>query len=299
MNQILVTEKVIVTKEMRKKKKFYKRNFFISVFLICILFSYYVYAEYDRNKYEQQSKEILERLNIENIEEDIVEEDIVEEDNTTMDQTTFLATNTIRIEDDILKVFLGKTSETEEEVKLGNILKDVKNTVQEQQTNSENNLENNVESDVQEDYNIDDTANEQYTTVDGSVSYSAESIVKVPSLGIEYPVLSETNDELLKISVNKLWGPKPNEVGNYVVVGHNYKSGKMFGKLKKINLGDIIELTDLSGRTVKYVVSEKYIIEPTNTQCTSQLTNGRKKITLITCANSGTKRLVVQGYAQE
>lgn len=291
MNQILVTEKVIVTKEMRKKKKFYKRNFFISVFLICILFSYYVYAEYDRNKYEQQSKEILEGLNIENI-----TEAIVEEDDTTMDQTTFLATNTIRIEDNVLKVFLGGTSETAEEVKLGNILKDVKNTVQEQQTNTENNIENN---DVQEDYNIDDTANEEYTTVDGSVSYSAESIVKIPSLGIEYPVLSETNDELLKISVNKLWGPKPNEVGNYVIVGHNYKSGKMFGKLKKINMGDIIELTDLSGRTVKYVVSEKYIIEPTNTQCTSQLTNGRKQITLITCANSGTKRLVVQGYAQE
>lgn len=284
MNQILVTEKVIVTKEMRKKKKFYKRNFFISVFLICILFSYYVYAEYDRNKYEQQSKDILEGMNINNIKEN-------EEDNTTIDENTFLATNTIKIEDDILKVFLEGTSESAEEVKLGNILKDVKNTVEEQQ--------NHTEEEQQEDYNIDDTLSEEYTTVDGNITYSAESIVKIPSLGIEYPVLSETNDELLKISVNKLWGPGPNEVGNYVIVGHNYKSGKMFGKLKSINMGDIIELTDLNGKTVKYVVSEKYIIDPTNVQCTSQRTNGKKKITLITCANSGTRRLVVQGYAQE
>lgn len=283
MNQILVTEKVIVTKEMRKKKKFYKRNFFFSVFLICILFSYYVYAEYDRNKYEQQSKEILEQLDI----SDITEAEVVE-DNTTMDESTFVASNAIKIEDDILKVFLGGGAE---EVKLGNILKDVRHTVEEQQTNTE-------ESENQ-DFNIDDTEHTQYTTEDGSLNYSAEAIVKIPSLGIEYPVLSETNDELLKISVNKLWGPKPNEVGNYVIVGHNYKSGKMFGKLKNINIGDVIELTDLTGKTIKYIVSDKFIIEPTNTQCTSQLTNGKKKITLITCANSGTKRLVVQGYEQE
>ena len=59
MNQILITEKVIVTKEMRKRKKFYKRNFFLSIFLVCILFSYYIYAEYDRNKSEQVSQQIL------------------------------------------------------------------------------------------------------------------------------------------------------------------------------------------------------------------------------------------------
>ena len=54
MNQILISEKLIVTPEMRRKKKFYKFNFFISVFLICILFSYYIYAEYDRNKNEKE-----------------------------------------------------------------------------------------------------------------------------------------------------------------------------------------------------------------------------------------------------
>jgi hypothetical protein len=75
-------------------------------------------SEYDRNKYEQQSREILEGINIENISGN-------PEDNTTIDENTFLATNTIRIEDDILKVLLGGATETEEEVKLGNILKDV------------------------------------------------------------------------------------------------------------------------------------------------------------------------------
>lgn len=275
MNQILVKDKVIVTKEMRKKKNFYKRNIILSIFLMCILCSYYVYAEFDRNRFEQKSQAILKDLNI--------EERINEEDNTTIDNNTFIASNSITVQDDILKVIIGGTSESVEEVKLGNILKDVKHTVEE----------------GSEGENATVPIPSEYTTEDGGTKYSAESIVRVPGLGIEYPVLSETSDELLKISINKLWGPAPNEVGNYVVIGHNYKSGKMFGKLKSIKIGDLVELTDLTGRTVKYVVSDKYVIEPDDVKCTSQLTNGRKQITLITCSNSGSKRLVVQGYEKE
>lgn len=279
MNQILVTDKVIVTKEMRKKKNFYKRNIILSVFLMCILCSYYVYAEYDRNKYEQKSKDILNDLNIPKA---VAE---VQEDNTVMDAETFRASSSIIVEDNILKVILGGSSETaEEEVKLGNILKNVKKVIEEQQP---------LEEGVTQEPIVT-----EYTADDGT-NYSAESTIKIPSLGIEYPVLSTWSEELLKISVNKFWGPAPNEIGNYVILGHNYKNGKMFGKLKSINMGDIIELTDLTGRTIKYVVSEKYIIDPSDGSCTSQLTNGRRKITLITCSNSGTKRLVVQGYEQE
>ena len=62
MNQILVTEKLYVTPEMKRKKLIYKIEFFLSVFLICLLFSYYIYAEYDRNRSEQVSKEILAQV---------------------------------------------------------------------------------------------------------------------------------------------------------------------------------------------------------------------------------------------
>lgn len=279
MNQILVTEKVIVTKEMRQKKKSYKAKFILSIFAVCILFSYYVYAEYDRNRHEEVSKDILN---------DITNAVNGGSDNTTMDQNTFVASNSIKIENDVLKVFLGGNSETTEEVILGNILKDTKNTMQ-----------NNSEEEITDDDGTEETVTEEYTTNDGNTTYSSEAILKIPNLGIEYPVLSETSEELLKISINKLWGPGPNEIGNYCVAGHNYKSGKMFGKLKNINIGEKMELTDLKGRTVTYIVSDKYTIDPTDVNCTSQLTNGKRKLTLITCSNSGSKRLVVQGYEQE
>ena len=62
MNQILVTEKLYITPEFKRKRRLYKIEFFLSVFLVCILFSYYVYAEYDRNKNEKVSQEILEQI---------------------------------------------------------------------------------------------------------------------------------------------------------------------------------------------------------------------------------------------
>ena len=73
----------------------------------------------------------------------------------------------------------------------------------------------------------------------------------------------------------------------------------MFGKLSEINNGDKIELTDLEGRTLTYEVYDKYIVEPEDTSCTSQETKGKKEITLITCTNYGTQRLVVKARKEK
>ena len=62
MNQILVTEKLYITPEFKRKRMLYKIEFFLSVFLVFALFSYYVYAEYDRNKNEKVSQEILNQI---------------------------------------------------------------------------------------------------------------------------------------------------------------------------------------------------------------------------------------------
>ncbi len=246
MNQILVTEKLYVTPELKRKKRIYKIELFLSVFLICLLFSYYIYAEYDRNKSEEVSKEILA--------------EIKEQVDTTVKKD----------ENDKIVVILEVPGTQEDN---------------EDKTENQNNNQtktNNTKIDTK-----------TYTSKDG-VKYTTEAIIKIPKINIEYPVLSATSDALLFVSLNKYWGPQPNEVGNYCIVGHYYENGKMFGKLHKLKNGDKAELTDLSGNTLKYQVYNKYVVEPTDTRCTSQLTDGRKELTLITCTNGGKQRLVVK-----
>lgn len=221
MNQILVTEKLYITPELKRKKKLFKIEFFLSVFLVCILFSYYIYAEYDRNKSEQVSQQLLAEVK--------------------SDTTTKKVGN-----DDVMIIMLDEEASDEK-------------------------------NDQISDENINITSSE-YTASNGE-KYKTEAIITIPSIGISYPVLSETSDELLEISVNKYWGPSPNEIGNYCIVGHNYRNGKMFGRLSELVNGDIVELEDMSGRTLKYKVYYKYVVQPTDTSCTSQVTaiSKRKK----------------------
>ena len=271
MNQILITEKIYVTPELKRKKKIYKANFFLSVFLVCILFSFYIYAEYDRNKSEEVSRDILASIDLKTEEEE--EETEIEQVN--VDETT------IKIEDNVLIVVLNEKESNRQEIDVTKIARDAEEYIQNQANNE------NVE--VQQ---------ETYTTASGA-KYTTESILNIPSLEINYPVLTHleypyTTDELLKISLTKFWGGKPNTVGNYVIVGHNYKNKKMFGKLSSIEIGDKIELTDLTGTTLTYEVYDKYKVSPEDTTCTSQRTEGRKEVTLITCTNYGTQRLIVK-----
>lgn len=141
--------------------------------------------------------------------------------------------------------------------------------------------------------NVEEVDAASYTDENGT-TYTYESILTIPSLGIKYPVLSETSDELLKISLNKFWGGSPNSVGNYCIVGHNYRSGKMFGKLARINTGDSVYLQDMSGKKLEYQVYDRYVVDPEDVACTSQITNGLKEMTLITCTEQGKRRLIVK-----
>ena len=133
---------------------------------------------------------------------------------------------------------------------------------------------------------------EEVTASDGN-KYTTEAVLSYPKLGIDYPVLSNESDKLLKVSLCKYWGPQPNEIGNYCIVGHNYKSGRMFGKLSMASNGDEVTLKS-KNKSVKYKVYNMYKVEPTDVSCTSQLTNGKREITLITCTNFGKQRLVVK-----
>ena len=59
MNQILTTEKIYVTPQLKRKKKFFKVEFFVSVLLLCVLSTAYISAEYDKNKSEEVGKMML------------------------------------------------------------------------------------------------------------------------------------------------------------------------------------------------------------------------------------------------
>lgn len=171
-----------------------------------------------------------------------------------------------------------------------------------QETIIENTTENDISTNTNINSNTSNKKTAKYTTKKGD-TYETIGILEIPSLDIKYPILSETNDKLLKISLTKYWGGNPHEIGNLCILGHNYKNDEIFfGKLLDIKNGAIIKLTDVNQKTLSYKVYDTFIVDPDDTSCTSQLTDGHIDITLITCyyesGNShATKRFVVKARA--
>ena len=111
---------------------------------------------------------------------------------------------------------------------------------------------------------------------------------------MEYPILETTSKETLNLSITKFWGNNVNDIGNLTMAGHNYMDGTMFGGTKKLNVGDLIEMTDLSGRTIKYKIFDRYVIDPNDVKCVNSVESGTREITLITCTNGRSNRLIIK-----
>lgn len=124
--------------------------------------------------------------------------------------------------------------------------------------------------------------------------YKVVGIIEIPKINIKYPILNETTEESMLVSVTKFWGPDINMIGNVTIVGHNNFSGTMFGKTKKLEEGDLIKLTDLHNETLEYKIFKKYKIDPNDVTCVESIEKGTKEVTLITCTNGHKERLVIK-----
>lgn len=129
------------------------------------------------------------------------------------------------------------------------------------------------------------------TTIQG---YKIEGIIEIPKIELKYPIINETSDKAMKVSVTKFFGGNINEIGNYTIAGHNNLDGTMFGKVKKLEIGDIIKLTDLYGETAQYKIFDKYVIDPNDVSCTNIVEEGTREVTLITCTNGNKNRLITK-----
>lgn len=143
------------------------------------------------------------------------------------------------------------------------------------------------------------SSNQQYST-NLDVNNYVIGIIEINSIGISYPIISESTDENLKIAPCRFYGPLPNEVGNLCIVAHNYNNYKFFSKINNLNKGNIISIYDLNGKKIDYFVYDKFEVNYDDLSCTNQDTNGFREITLITCTNiENTTRFIVKAIERK
>lgn len=137
-----------------------------------------------------------------------------------------------------------------------------------------------------------------YNSTSGSKGNSSGSfvigIIKIDKIKLDYPILSDVSDELLKIAPCRFAGPLPNKIGNLCIAGHNYIDNTSFAQIVKLTTGDTINIYGLDGKSVEYHVTEKKEVEGTDFSCTSQFTGGKRIVTLMTCNSIKQTRVIIR-----
>ncbi|MBQ6042265.1 MAG: class D sortase [Oscillospiraceae bacterium] len=122
-------------------------------------------------------------------------------------------------------------------------------------------------------------------------------VVEIADLNIKAPVLEGTDQQTIAKAVGHFTGTGDFGSGNYCIAGHSstiYK--EYFNKLKDIENGMTITLYDTQKKHYDYTVSDSFVVEPDETWVLDD--TGDNRITLITCTDDGTQRLVVTGICE-
>lgn len=164
---------------------------------------------------------------------------------------------------------------------------------------SENLLNNYLANYVAENNN---TVNGETTTTTTSrpktkfyKEYPMVGYIKIPKTDVEYPILLDVSVGALETAVGVMYpsNPKLNQPGNVVIIGHNYRNGQFFSNNKKLELGDTIQITDLTGKTLTYKIYEIFQTSETNTEYITRDRGDNIEISLSTCTDDGKERLVI------
>lgn len=156
-----------------------------------------------------------------------------------------------------------------------------------------NNKDDNSNNNININGIVDDT---ELNNKSGKITYKGFDVVatiQIPKIKVKYPILEKVTKRSLETSVAWLYGPGLNEVGNNVIIGHNYRNGTMFSNVKKLSNGDAIYIKDLTGRTIKYTVYKIYRTSGDDASYMTRNTNGKREISLSTCTDDSKARTIV------
>lgn len=169
------------------------------------------------------------------------------------------------------------------------------NTSNETNTTDENSNATNPIDSIERTNTVSGSSGNEMPTYKG---FNVVGTIEIPAIDIEYPILQKVSRSSLETSVAMLYGAGINQVGNTVIVGHNYRNGLFFSNNKRLNNGDKIYVTDNSKNRLTYTIYNKFETTPEDASFYSRDTQGVPEITLSTCNDDSSKRLIIFARAE-
>ncbi len=136
-------------------------------------------------------------------------------------------------------------------------------------------------------------SNSSSTTTKTYKGFGVVGTMRIPATDFEYPILEKVTKKSIETAVAFQYGAGINQVGNSVIIGHNYRNGLFFSNNKKLQIGDKIYIKDNSGTEMTYTIYDKFETTPEDTLFYQRDTAGRPEVTLSTCTDDSSARLII------
>lgn len=156
--------------------------------------------------------------------------------------------------------------------------------------------EENVQNEIQNEQTPQTNQSTTNKTTSKKVYYKGYSMIgtiQIPKTKVKAPIVDKVTTSSITAAAAVLYGPGLNEIGNTVIVAHNYRNGTFFSNNKKLVVGDKVYITDSTGRKIEYTIYKTYLASETEFDYATRNTNGKREISLSTCTTDPTKRLVI------
>lgn len=162
--------------------------------------------------------------------------------------------------------------------------------------------EGTVPSEVVDNSGLLDNISEEETVEEGQLNKSrlqgqkCLGIISVEKINLVYAIVEGTEDDNIGVAIGHFKDSAAiGAEGNCALAGHNGGTyGRYFGDIKNLSEGDEIIMTNLEGVEYTYNVTEKFVVEPTDVYVVGDLEKEGKFLTMVTCTEHGTKRLIVR-----
>lgn len=158
--------------------------------------------------------------------------------------------------------------------------------------------DNNTNTSTEDPFNQIESTNTTGGTSKTYKGFGVLGTIEIPSISLKYPVLDKVTPKSIETAVAFLYGTGLNQPGNSVIIGHNYRNGLFFSNLKKVNVGEKIYITDIEGNRVEYTIYNKFEAAENDTSFYQRDTGGKPEITLSTCTDDSSARIIIFGRVE-
>ena len=111
--------------------------------------------------------------------------------------------------------------------------------------------------------------------------------ISIPLLNLQLPIIADWDYKKMKKSPCRYYGSIATD--DLVICAHSYDN--LFGRIKNLNHGDLLILTDINKKEYIYKVEVIEILAPTDVK---KMVESEFDLTLYTCTIDGTNRVTVR-----